>query len=154
MTNILCFIFQGGTHLSWTQTLPKGTVSHTSQHCTTMTAFQNSLVGRGATAITIIAGSTSYSCTDATIAKSITDAFATCTTNTCSRQVFSCQGKNFRVGPCGAGGEISVSNGICSCSGSLTIRPCINNDNWGGAGPSTCSQSSQTLSIIVKVGGI
>ena len=120
-----------------------------------METFQDTLVGKETTSIIISAGSTTYSCTDATTAKQITDHFSTCKDgSTCSPsyQSYSCNGETWQVGVCN-GGEISVASGVCSCSGSLAIRPCINNDNWGGAGGNTCSQSSQTLSITVNYSG-
>ena len=117
-----------------------------------METFQASLVGKQTTSITIGAGGSSYSCTDATTAKQITNAFSTCTT-TCSSQSFSCNGVNWWVGKCGPGGEIGIGTAICSCTGTISIRPCINNNNWGGLGSNTCGQSSQTLSITVNYSG-
>ena len=117
-----------------------------------METFQASLVGKQTTSITIGAGGSSYSCTSATTAKQITDAFSTCTT-TCTSQSFSCNGVNWWVGKCGPGGEIGIGTAICSCTGTISIRPCINNNNWGGLGSNTCGQSSQTLSITVNYSG-
>ena len=147
----LIYILTPGV-ISWSQTLPTGTVSYTSTYCTSMETFQASLVGKQTTSITIGAGGSSYSCTDATTAKQITNAFSTCTT-TCSSQSFSCNGVNWWVGKCGPGGEIGIGTAICSCTGTISIRPCINNNNWGGLGSNTCGQSSQTLNITVKYSG-
>ena len=138
--------------ISWSKTLPTGTVSYTSTYCTSMETFQASLVGKQTTSITLGAGGSSYSCTDATTAKQITDAFSTCTT-TCTSQSFSCNGVNWWIGKCGPGGEIGIGTSICSCSGTISIRPCINNNNWGGLGSNTCGQSSQTLSVTVNYSG-
>ena len=119
-----------------------------------METFQDSLVGKETTSIIIGAGSTTYSCTDAATAKQITDKFSTCKSfATCgSSQSYSCNGETWQVGGCG-GGEISVASGVCSCTGSLAIRPCEEGNSWGGAGSNTCAQSSQTLSITVDYGG-
>ena len=117
-----------------------------------METFQASLVGKQTTSITLGAGGSSYTCTDATTAKQITDAFSTCTT-TCTSQSFSCNGVNWWIGKCGPGGEIGIGTSICSCSGTISIRPCINNNNWGGLGSNTCGQSSQTLSVTVNYSG-
>ena len=147
----LIYILTPGV-ISWSQTLPTGTVSYTSTYCTSMETFQASLVGKQTTSITLGAGGSSYSCTDATTAKQITDAFSTCTT-TCTSQSFSCNGVNWWIGKCGPGGEIGIGTSICSCSGTISIRPCINNNNWGGLGSNTCGQSSQTLSVTVNYSG-
>ena len=133
-------------------TVPTGTVPHTSHFCTTMKTFQAHLVGLKTTSITLGAGESYFSCTDATTAKKITDAFSNCK-KSCSTQRFPCNGVNWWVGTCGQGGEIMIGNEICQCTGTISIRPCINNDNWGGLGPNTCGQSSQTLNITVKYSG-
>ena len=112
-----------------------------------MIAFQNDLVGKKAVKIRISAGSTKRVCDDAHVANQIVAAFAYCTSS-CSTRSFSCQGKTWFVGVCGRGREITVGAGICQCNAELTIRPCIANPNWGGAGGS-CSQSSTKLRIDV-----
>ena len=129
--------------------MPAGSVPYISSYCTSMEIFQDHLVGKKTTSIVIGAGSTYYSCTNATVAKQITQLFSACK-STCTTQSFSCNGETWHVGRCKKGGEIVVGGEICTCNGSLSIRPCTDNDNWGGAGPNTCGQSSQTLSITVN----
>ena len=131
--------------------MPSGSVSESSGYCTSMRAFQNSLAGKTAVAIEISAGSTTRLCNDTHVANQIVAAFSTCTSS-CSTRSFSCEGKTWYVGTCGSGGEITVGRRICDCGEEVTIRPCINNQNWGGAG-STCGQSSMKLGIDVFVTG-
>ena len=139
--------------MSWTQTMPSGTVSNNSSYCSTMEMFQESLAGIEATSIVLGAGSRFYSCTDTAIAQQITNALSNCKSD-CSGQSFSCEGQIWNVGKCKSGAEISVGSNLCTCSGSLAIRPCVNDENWGGAGPSTCAQDKQTLSITINYKGI
>ncbi len=78
---------------------------------------------------------------------------------------FTCDGRTWSIGGCGAGIELSVntfelnntSEGICRCLDNPnlgTVRPCINvgNPNWGGMNGGTCSSSnpSQTLEVICQ----
>ena len=115
-----------------------------------MRDFQNRLSGKTVNRIEISAGSTKVTCDDATKANQIASSFSRCT-HSCSTESFSCQGSTWYVGNCGSGGEISVGTyGNCECSNRVTIRPCINNQNWGGAG-GTCGQSSMTLELDVSV---
>jgi len=134
----------------WSRTMPKGTVSASSQYCTSMKDFQISLQGKTAYEITISAGSTHITCSDSNVANEIVSAFSECTT-TCPRETFSCQGNEWKVGECSGGGEIKVgSNPFCDCSRDVTIRPCIGTDNWGGSGNS-CGSDSMKLSITVTL---
>ena len=136
--------------MSWSQTIPQGNKSSTSTYCTSMEIFQDYLVGVQTTSIVLVAGSVSYSCTNATMANKITDAFAICKSR-CTTQSFLCDSHTWNVGKCGSGGEISVGdNGICKCTGQLSIRPCGDNGKLGGAGPETCTQKEQKLSITVN----
>ena len=145
---------------SWSETMPSGTVSSSNSICTSFQSFQNGLVGQTITSLTVSSGSTSYSCNDLTIATNITTALSTCMNSGCGNVVFICGSSPtiyWRVGGCG-GGEITVSTtsypSICYCTSSgthITLRPCINNGNWGGLGD-TCGASSQTLSITTSYG--
>ena len=137
---------------SWTKNLPTGVVLENSSYCSTMRTFQESLVGIQATSIVLGAGSLFYSCTNPKVAQQITTAFAACK-STCPGQSFICNGETWNVGKCRAGAEISIGGEICECSGSLAIRPCVDNEDWGGAGPYTCAQSNQTLSITINYKG-
>jgi len=67
----------------------------------------------------------------------------------------SCNGRIWNVGDCSnqlnQPYEINsrTASGDCTCetSGSYTVRPCINNLNWGGIGV-TCGAPAQTLEVI------
>ena len=40
-----------------------------------------------------------------------------------------------------------TTGGSCSCSGTYTVRPMINNANWGGMAGSSCGQATQTITV-------
>jgi len=137
--------------VSWSQRMPKGIIKKDQPQCKLMEGFQETLVGLQTRSIVVSAGSTSYSCTNAVLAKKITDAFS----NPGSEVDFFCDGSEWNVGKCGKGGEIAIGNHtekqVCRCDPDLSIRPCIDNDNWGGAG-GACSQDTITLSVVVYYG--
>ena len=140
--------------MSWSKTIPSGNLSLPSNFCSSMEIFQDYLVGVQTTSIVISAGSVSYSCTNATVANKITDAFSMCKSR-CTTQKFVCDKQTWSVGKCGSGGEISVGNGgICKCRGDLSIRPCAERGNLGGSGPNMCNQKELTLSITVNYNGM
>ena len=135
--------------------MKKGFVSSTSDYCTSMERFQDDLVNRSIKSITITSGSTTRTCNDFTRATEIAKAFSTCKKGTsCPEQKISCGGNTWMVSICGHGAEISINNDDdCSCEkkSDVTIRPCINNNNWGGT-QGGCGESSQTMSIVVTLG--
>ena len=133
--------------------MPKGTVSKSSSHCKSMEAFQQGLVGRKINSIEVAAGSTVRVCKDASVANKIAMAFSTCHNSTCRSQTFSCNGKPWRVGKCGSGGELMVGGSrICDCGkADVIIRPCIGNGAWGGDGGG-CSPNTTTLRITASYG--
>ena len=138
--------------LTWTQNMPKGPVSSSSDYCTSMESFQDDLVNRAIKSIKITSGSTTRTCSDSTKANKIVSAFSTCKKGNCPKQTISCGGNIWMVSTCGNGAEISVNNDDgCSCSSDVTIRPCINNNNWGGT-QGGCGGNSQTMSIVVTQG--
>lgn len=56
----------------------------------------------------------------------------------------------WNVGTCG-GIEINANApGICGCSTTAILRPCIGNTNWGGVGTATCSGPSQSIQLIFR----
>jgi len=123
-----------------------------STQCTMMEGFQSALVGLETRSIVVSAGSTNYSCTNAVIAKKITDAFS----NPGDTSVdWFCDGADWNVGKCNGSGEIMVDDhedsDICRCNGGLTIRPCLNGASWGGNGGG-CNQDTITLSVVVYYG--
>jgi cysteine-rich repeat protein len=61
-----------------------------------------------------------------------------------------CNGRQWSVGNCGSGVELSAQ-GICQCiNPGYTARPCIgaNNPNWGGVNTNTCTGPTQTIEVI------
>jgi hypothetical protein len=62
-----------------------------------------------------------------------------------------CDGRSWQVGECGSGTtpsiEISANGDLCFCNIGYVARPCIGNENWGGAGTDTCYGPTQTLNV-------
>ena len=141
--------------LRWTQTLPKGDVSTTSIYCTTYQKFLSDIRGKLTTSIEIGAGKSYFLCNDSTKAKDIMDAFSACSRK-CTKKRVLCNERTWYLGNWGGGAEISIDSsdtvyqGVGSCDGAIAIRPCIGHKNWGGEGPKTCGQNSQTLQVVVK----
>ena len=137
--------------------MPTGNVLASSEYCTSFLAFQNDLVAKTAVSIEISAGSTKRQCNDAHVANQIVAAFSTCTPQS-TELGFSCQGTTWHVGGCGLSAEISAGNvgDICDCGNhrDVAIRPCINNNNWGGNSTyGTCGANSMKLRIDVLLTG-
>ena len=90
---------------------------------------------------------TGYTCTSAAVATSVAAAMRTGTVGT-----FSSDGHTWYVGTgCGGGCggpivELAVDQGTCACGATASVRPAINNLNWGGMG-TTCGAASQTLIV-------
>jgi len=61
-----------------------------------------------------------------------------------------CDGRTWVAGGCGD--EISAgSERTCQCKENAhTVRPCLGNQNWGGAGTGTCGAAAQTLEVICE----
>lgn len=69
-----------------------------------------------------------------------------------SRYSVNCNGRTWRVGPCGGWQEICAGcSSICQCNSGISIRPCIGNYNWGGSG-TTCSAAQQVLYMDLQAG--
>ena len=116
-----------------------------------MKSFQDSLVGKKTTFISVQAGSTSKICSDPILVQKITNAFALCKNGGCAEKVFTCEGENWYINFCaGYGGEISIGK-KCSCSSTLAIRACRPDGNWGGAGGTTCGANTQRMSVTVHL---
>ena len=123
-----------------------------------MKDFQKSFIGKSINSIEISAGNIGFSknnatrtCSDSYVANKIVSAFSNCRDNSCnSRKYFTCQGYKWGVGDCGDGGEIMVGHtSVCTCSSKdVVIRPCIDNDNWGGSYDG-CDESTTKLRIVV-----
>ena len=136
--------------ITYSQSFTSG-VSPTNVQCNGWVTFCSSLVaGNQYTGfqLTSTASSTVYTCTDATVATAIATAMRTGVTTTQTSD-----GHTWYVGTgCGLGcGTISVElaadQGTCSCGSDCSIRPQINNSNWGGIG-TTCFAPSQTLTLV------
>jgi len=138
-----------GASVTWSRTIPRGSVSTSSSICRSMKEFRRGLVGFETTAVAVSAGSTYIKCSNATIAKQITDMFSS---SSISNSWFSCHDKWWSVGNCGDASIGVKSDGksiLCTCnSQDLVIRPCEGGDNWGGAGTG-CNSATTTLSITV-----
>lgn len=66
---------------------------------------------------------------------------------------WSCDGRTWMVGICGAGLELSAAGSICQCpTSNYIIRPCIGNGNpnWGGVNSATCNAPSQTINVFCQ----
>jgi hypothetical protein len=120
--------------------------------CTAWTTFCNSLLGSYIYTGFNVSGSlntTGYTCTNGAVATAIANALRT---NSGTTQ--SSDGHTWyvsAVGACGSGcgspgGEFAVDQGLCQCGSVCSVRPGINNNNWGGMG-TTCSAPSQTLIV-------
>jgi len=89
---------------------------------------------------------TVFECSDPAIVAQIADALRL-------GSVFNgiCDGQTWDVKHCGSGQSlgVSTSNSCQSCSDLYTIRPHIENDNWGGFNSRSCpSGPDQTLTLI------
>ena len=118
-------------------------------HCTTLLDFQRSLVDKTIKSVTISAGDATYTCEEPSKAQQMSDTFSTCTSRSACgmEQAFECNGNMWRVGYCSSP-EITVGRSkICKCNGLATVRPCINNNSWGGNGGKTCNAESQNLKL-------
>jgi hypothetical protein len=88
---------------------------------------------------------TGKTCNTPATAQQIADALRTKTPLTVT-----CNGDTWYVGTnCGPAGnvELAINQGTCSCGSVYSLRPLINNDNWGGINGATCGAASQTISL-------
>jgi len=126
--------------------------------CSKWTSFRNSISATTTYSKITISGSldtTGSSCTGSG-ANTLCQAIRT-GTSTMTAVFVVCDGKTWSV--CGCGGsttdqgvEVNDVGAACSCataSSSHTVRPCINNINWGGIGMS-CTAASQTLTVVCQ----
>ena len=72
-------------------------------------------------------------------------------TNNRSVQV-TCNGRTWRTNTCfNSNGfdrvELTADNRSCSCTSNYVVRPCIGNANWGGINGSSCSATTQTITV-------
>jgi len=120
-------------------------------------SFRASLPSSGVNSITV-SGSrdpTGRSCANPVLAQQIADALRVSTGSTSGTPTIAiaCGGFVWSVGRCN-GAELSVGTNPTSCdcpiSGTYTLRPTIQNPNWGGIAGNTCSASSQTLAVEIN----
>ena len=132
-----------------------GGVAPTTQ-CTNWDIFRSGLTSTNYYIGFTIRGSnntTGISCTDPAVANAVAAALRTGTV-----YAGSSDGETWRVGTgcgtgCGSGAvELTNTGSTCNCGSGYTIRPNINNHNWGGIDGPTCSASSQTMEVIFYVG--
>ena len=124
-----------------------------SSQCTAWTSFCGSLLSSYIYTGFNISGSlntTGYTCTNPTVATAVASALRSGSTTTQTSD-----GHTWYVGTgcgsgCSGGGgaviELAVDQGTCACGSVASVRPAINNLNWGGMG-TTCSAPSQTLIV-------
>ncbi|MCA9619193.1 MAG: hypothetical protein KC731_09225, partial [Myxococcales bacterium] len=116
----------------YSQSFPQGTVSQTSQQCVDWQTFSAQLTG-AFTAVTIRGSQdpVGVTCNVPSMATQLCNALNTKTVVS----GLNCNGRVWNVGDCGptVGYEINsrTTSGDCSCDTSYTVRPCINNLNWG-----------------------
>jgi len=139
-----CQISVGET---WTESFTYGeTTGSTSLQCVSWDAFRARLTGTY-NKVTI-SGSSSpsgVSCTGPN-ADLLCKALRTGT----KLSSISCDGRSWQVGECGVSGgsiELSANGDMCACTNGYVARPCIGNNNWGGAGTETCSGPTQTITV-------
>jgi PKD repeat protein len=124
-----------------------GNVSFSSSQCTAWTQFRASLQP-GVYSTMTFTGSlsgASQTCTNPTAVNQIATALQNGTATT-----ISCGGNNWIIAlNCGplspATVELTSTGSTCNCNTGFTLRPCIDNNNWGSAGGSTCGGPNQTL---------
>jgi hypothetical protein len=119
------------------------------QQCTDYNAFRAGLTGTfSSLSIGGTAGPTRVCATPAAVATLVA------ALNAGSNATVTCNGFDWRVGTCGTVGALNAGpiggTNVCQCptSNNNTIRPCINNANWGGINTATCGGPSQTISVI------
>jgi hypothetical protein len=87
-------------------------------------------------------------CSVPATAQAIADALRTTSTGS-----WVCDGHTWYVGSCG-GWALSIDMSVCSCTtGQYSVRPCINNSNWGGMLTATCGGPAQDMTVEVCGGG-
>ncbi len=115
-------------------------VAPTAAQCTHWNNWRAAL-NANYTTITISGPSGTATCNGAT-ANQLCHALATGQTVS-----LACNARTWNVGTCGNGVELST-NSTCICDNpGFSVRPCIGNQNWGGANTATCSAQSQTLTV-------
>ena len=148
---------------NWEQEMTPGHISSSGPECTSYNEWRASLTGCESS-ITLTTNGVTVACTDLTEAAAITTYIRDWTGSGDNGldQVLSCDGVSWAFGQCGsnpsleirAGGDTEICDGACFVSSSeIVMRPCIDNENWGGANGPTCGdrnnliQPTQTFTI-------
>ncbi len=143
------------TSIVYNQSFIGGSIPTT--QCTAWDAFRATLSGTYNYIGFTIKGSmntTGISCTDPVVASAVAHAMRTGTayTGTSDGQTWTV-GIGCTSGPCGTV-AVELSNiGACTCASGYSVRPSINNSNWGGIDGNTCGAVSQTLEVDFLVAG-
>lgn len=128
--------------LSYLESFENGSPSPA--QCTSWEAYQATLTPNSYVRATI-KGSldpTGVSCTD----PAVVDALANALNTNTPIGPLACDGRNWQVGACGPGMELSAAGSICSCpANEYIVRPCIGNLNWGGVNSNTCNGPDQRM---------
>jgi hypothetical protein len=122
-----------------------GNVSSSSPQCISWQNYVATLPASGLTQVSISgsgAGSTPAICNVPSAVQQLANAL-----RTSSSANVSCNGFSWSVGSCGNGYTLSTTGSPCNCDFGYTVRPCIDNDNWGAANGNTCNNSPQTLTV-------
>jgi uncharacterized protein YjdB len=138
----------GAQTIIYSQSFTNGTTP--SSQCTAWNTFCSSLLSSyiyTGFSVSSSISSTTYTCTNGTVATAVANAMRTASGTTQSSD-----GHTWYVGTgCGSGCggsvvEFAVDQGTCACGTVFSLRPAIANLNWGGMG-TTCSAASQTLTM-------
>ncbi len=132
-----------GAGIVYSQTFPTGIVKQGDVQCTEWTKFQSDLVGVFSTVKFYGSNDlTGYTCAGA-------DADTICQALHKSGSVsVVCNGHTWNVDLCGSGTELNVDQVICDCADpAYVVRPCIDDDTWGGINGPTCSAKGQSITV-------
>ena len=154
--------------LGWEQVMTQGYIPSSGPQCTSYNEWRASLTGTESS-ITLSANGATVACTNPTEAAAITTYIRdwTPTGGDGLHQALSCDGVMWAFGSCvadgstfgipsleiHAGGDDEICNSCFTAGPSeITMRPCIDNYNWGGGNGATCSASTQTFTISTSLG--
>lgn len=140
--------------IRYTAEFTKGHLSKDSQQCKDWQSLHQK-IDTGAGYISVAVGSEVRTCSDPNVANQILTHFAS---NDKSRKSYKCGSHTWFLGNCAAGSHLGMEicvdcPKICHCTGSshqISLRPCINNHNWGGHGKTCGTTGETTLSLTTK----
>ena len=123
-----------------------------SSQCTAWATFRASLNSSYSYTGFTIRGSqnaTGISCTDPVVAAAVANALNTGTpyTGTSDGQTWTVTINGCTMPACGSISVELANQGGCTCASGYSIRPSINNSNWGGIDGLTCGALSQTMEV-------